>query len=53
MQISETRTAHSLLETLNRCDCAFCEDGQLVRGTFKGNDAVVCDACGAPGAQFF
>ncbi|WP_425600753.1 HVO_A0556 family zinc finger protein [Natrinema longum] len=31
--------------------CTFCEEGELLRDSFKGNDAVICDACGTPGAQ--
>ena len=33
--------------------CAFCSTGELVRSTYKGNDAVVCEDCGTPRVQFW
>lgn len=28
--------------------CSYCDDGTLTDGTFKGDFAVLCDACGTP-----
>lgn len=50
---SKTRSESSLLEQLEHCSCKFCSDGALVRATFKGNDAVVCDCCGTPAVQLW
>lgn len=33
--------------------CSYCEADALARGTYKGNDAVVCEDCGTPAAQFW
>lgn len=41
----------SVLVALEGSTCAFCEEGELLQSSFKGNDAVVCDVCGTPGAQ--
>ncbi len=43
--------AHPALTALEGADCAFCAEGELVRDVYKGNAAVVCDACETPGAQ--
>ncbi|WP_394740098.1 HVO_A0556 family zinc finger protein [Natronococcus roseus] len=40
-----------LLETLAGDSCEYCETGTLERGTYKGNQAVICASCGVPGVQ--
>lgn len=50
---SKTRSESYVLEQLEHHSCEFCSDGSLVRATFKGNDAVVCDCCGTPAVQFW
>ncbi|MEY7850762.1 HVO_A0556 family zinc finger protein [Natrarchaeobius sp. A-rgal3] len=32
-------------------DCQFCAEGSVRKGTYKENDAAVCDSCGLPVAQ--
>jgi len=32
-------------------ECPYCPDGELQRGTYKNNDAAICDGCGTPGVQ--
>ena len=44
-------TSDSLLGSLVGNDCSWCTAGTLARGEFKGDDAVVCDECGTPGAR--
>ncbi|GGL68049.1 HVO_A0556 family zinc finger protein [Halocalculus aciditolerans] len=51
--MSSTHTSTSLVGRLDGDDCAFCDDGTLVRGTYKDNDAVLCEACGTPTLQRF
>ena len=52
MQLMDDSVASSpVLAALEGRACAFCEEGELLRGSYKGNDAVICDACGTPGAQ--
>ena len=43
----------ALLKEFEDRDCEFCEDGVFVVGSYKGNDAVICEACGAPILQFW
>ena len=33
--------------------CPYCADGTLKRGTYKDNDAAVCENCGTPSIQVF
>ncbi|WIV66816.1 HVO_A0556 family zinc finger protein [Natrialbaceae archaeon AArc-T1-2] len=40
-----------LLATLEGRNCPRCTAGKLVRSTYKGNEAVVCDSCNTPQAQ--
>lgn len=50
--IAEERTGKErVLSSLEDTDCTYCVDGTLVRETYKGNNAVVCESCGVPGAQ--
>lgn len=42
-----------VVAALTGTDCSFCDEGMLVQGTYKGNNAVLCDACETPGAQFW
>lgn len=41
-----------LFERLVGRDCDYCEEGTLVRDTYKDNVALVCESCGTPTAQF-
>lgn len=38
---------------LEGSECEFCSDGELVRATYKGNAAIVCNTCESPTAQFW
>ncbi|WP_165874786.1 HVO_A0556 family zinc finger protein [Natrarchaeobius oligotrophus] len=40
-----------LLAILEGRSCPSCDDGELERGTYKDNEAVICDDCGTPRAQ--
>lgn len=40
-----------LLAALAGDDCRWCGTGTLAREEFKGDDAVVCDACGTPAVR--
>ncbi|SDC10128.1 HVO_A0556 family zinc finger protein [Natrinema hispanicum] len=53
MQSSHSQIDQSvkLLEILEETACSFCDDGNLVRDQYKGNEAVVCVSCGTPNAQ--
>jgi hypothetical protein len=42
-----------LVETLRERDCEYCSDGTLVEGTYKDNEAVVCDECETPALQLW
>ncbi|WP_175479996.1 HVO_A0556 family zinc finger protein [Natrinema salaciae] len=42
-----------VLDLLEGTSCAFCDGGTLVRGTYHGNAAVICDDCHTPGAQLW
>ncbi|MFB1066364.1 HVO_A0556 family zinc finger protein [Natrinema sp. H-ect4] len=53
MQQQGTELAQLAISSLEGTDCSFCADGELTQDTYKGNDAVVCDACDTPGAQFW
>lgn len=44
---------HPVIDALEGTDCSFCDGGELVQDSYKGNDAVVCDVCGTPGAQLW
>ncbi|GAA0229600.1 HVO_A0556 family zinc finger protein [Haladaptatus pallidirubidus] len=46
-------TPPSVIRRLEGEECQWCPDGQLERGTYKGNDAVVCDTCETPTAQLW
>lgn len=52
MSRSSTRsTPPAPFERLFGTPCQFCDDGTLAQGEYKGNDAVVCDACETPAVQ--
>ncbi|OAQ54147.1 hypothetical protein HTG_01040 [Natrinema mahii] len=54
MQQQEHEAAeNSPVDALEGTNCTFCDDGELVRGEYKGNTAVICDSCETPGAQFW
>ncbi|WP_265112572.1 HVO_A0556 family zinc finger protein [Halosolutus halophilus] len=42
-----------MLGSLEGAECTFCGDGELIRETYNGNDAVVCPECGVPSAQIW
>ncbi|SDJ99771.1 HVO_A0556 family zinc finger protein [Natronorubrum texcoconense] len=42
-----------LLAILEGRPCPDCDDGELERGTYKENRAVVCDSCDTPRAQLW
>ncbi|WP_168215805.1 HVO_A0556 family zinc finger protein [Halorussus ruber] len=44
-------TPKSLLAELVGEECCWCTSGTLAREEFKGDEAVVCDECGTPGAR--
>lgn len=44
---------NNLLKQLEERDCEFCENGVFIVGSYKGNDAVICDTCGTPILQFW
>ncbi len=46
-------TQSSVIGRLEGQDCQWCQDGQLEHGTYKGNDAVVCDSCETPTVQLW
>jgi len=52
MQLTDDATVGSpVLEALEGNMCTFCEAGVLLRDSYKGNQAVICDSCHTPGAQ--
>ncbi|SEV81640.1 HVO_A0556 family zinc finger protein [Natrinema salifodinae] len=52
MQLTDADTVgHPVLDALDGADCSFCEEGVLVRDSYHGNAAVICDDCHTPGAQ--
>ncbi len=44
---------NAVVDCLVGQSCAHCESGELVRGSFKGNVAVVCEECDAPTMRLF
>ena len=46
-------TMHPVVDALEGADCTFCDQGELVRGVYKGKTAVICDSCETPGAQLW
>jgi len=40
-----------LLAIFEGRSCDHCPDGELERGTYKDNRAIVCDSCGTPCVQ--
>ncbi|AFO59231.1 MULTISPECIES: HVO_A0556 family zinc finger protein [Natrinema] len=40
-----------LLALLEGRACHHCSDGELERGRYKDNRAIVCDSCGTPRVQ--
>ncbi|WP_175607220.1 HVO_A0556 family zinc finger protein [Natrinema saccharevitans] len=54
MQLTNDETGtYPVLEALEGERCSFCDRGRLVRGSYKGNAAVICDTCETPGAQLW
>lgn len=51
--MSSTRSPSALVDALDGDRCPFCEDGKLAPGTYKNNDAALCDTCGTPAIQEF
>ncbi|WP_276255504.1 HVO_A0556 family zinc finger protein [Halomontanus rarus] len=52
MAQAETRV-EIFLEALESRSCTYCDEGSLERSTYKGNEAIVCEECGAPEMQFW
>ncbi|EFW93245.1 hypothetical protein ZOD2009_05257 [Haladaptatus paucihalophilus DX253] len=46
-------TEQGVIGRLEGEECHWCSDGELVRDTYKGNEAVVCDTCETPAAQIW
>lgn len=46
-------STENLFTALEGRSCDYCEEGTLERSTYKGNKAVVCKSCGAPGVQLW
>lgn len=46
-----TSDQSKLLQALADSPCHNCEDGVLVRQSYKGNRSIVCDECGLPQIQ--
>jgi hypothetical protein len=44
-------TSNSLLASLVGDECSWCAAGTLAHEEFKGDEAVVCEECGTPGAR--
>ncbi|WP_338032986.1 HVO_A0556 family zinc finger protein [Haloterrigena salina] len=51
--IRQSLSGSDLLTRLEHRSCTFCDEGSLVRGQYKGNDAVVCDQCRTPMMQIW
>ncbi|MFC4988884.1 HVO_A0556 family zinc finger protein [Saliphagus infecundisoli] len=47
----ESPELEPVLAALEGDDCTHCDSGTLTRDVYKGDDAVVCEACGVPGAR--
>ena len=52
-QIHASNDESALLDGLAGETCEFCAGGTLVRGEYKGNDAVVCSDCEPSTIQLF
>lgn len=46
-------STEKVLTALEGRSCDYCEEGMLERSIYKGNKAIVCTSCGAPGVQFW
>ena len=46
-------TDRELVARLSGTACHFCEEGSLVAGEYKGNEALVCTTCGTPAVQLW
>ena len=51
--IENVDDSHKLVEQLTGQPCAFCDDGTLTSGRYKGNKAVICEGCETPAAQLW
>ena len=49
-EVEEIVWADELRELLSVSRCQYC-DGDLVRGTFKGDEAILCDDCDTPAVR--
>ncbi|WP_309545784.1 HVO_A0556 family zinc finger protein [Natrinema limicola] len=45
--------SHVVLERLTDQTCAFCDDGLLTPGEYKGNQAILCKSCNTPAVQLW
>lgn len=52
-QTDATHTSHVVLTELEGEPCLECDHGELERGEYKDNTAVVCNDCGTPRAQLW
>ena len=43
----------AVMESVLQGTCSYCGRDSLARESYKGNDAVVCEDCGTPAAQFW
>lgn len=48
---SQTSGQQQLLAMLEGRPCNHCPDGELERGRYKDNRAIICDSCGTPRVQ--
>ncbi|SEW03641.1 HVO_A0556 family zinc finger protein [Natrinema salifodinae] len=48
---SQSGGHRQLLAILEGRSCPNCPDGELERGTYKDNQAVLCNSCGTPQVQ--
>lgn len=51
--IGRSGDGEAILETFDGATCPRCADGELTRDRFKGDEAVVCPACGTPAVRLF
>lgn len=47
------KTRTWFFDHLRGTTCSFCQDGTLVAGEYKGNDAMICESCETPAVQLW
>ena len=50
---TEQPTSRSVLSVLEGTPCPTCDAGVLERGTYKDNQAIICDTCAVPRVQIW